>query len=101
MPIMEIKILPLGTKTPSVSDHIARSVKILNEKRFKHQLTAMGTIVEGPSVKELLTLASQMHQAVLKGGAQRVITLIELDERTDQPLTMNGKMNSLKKKMCK
>ncbi|MDH5662288.1 MAG: thiamine-binding protein [Elusimicrobiota bacterium] len=41
MPIMEISIVPLGTKTASVSKYIAKVLKVLkNEKSIKYQLTA-------------------------------------------------------------
>jgi uncharacterized protein (TIGR00106 family) len=99
MPIMEIKILPLGTKTPSVSDYIAQAVKVLKKSKLKHQLTPMGTIVEGKTIKQLLNLAENMHRAVLRSGVARVVTFIELDDRNDKCLTMEGKVSSLRKKI--
>lgn len=99
MPIMEIKIIPLGTPASSLSAPIASAVKILRKKKIKHQITGMGTLVEGKSVGQLLALARDMHREVLKNGVTRAVTFIELDERTDQPLTIRGKLRSLQKKL--
>ncbi len=47
MAIAEVSIIPLGTKTPSVSKYLARSFQALQqEKDIKYELTSMGTIME-------------------------------------------------------
>ena len=46
MAIAEISVVPLGTKTPSVSQYVARAVKVLEqEKNIRYEMTAMGTII--------------------------------------------------------
>ena len=73
MPIMEINIIPLGTKTPSVSKYIADALRVLGkEKNIIYELTAMGTIVETDSLDLLLTLAKKMHRAVSRGERRAV-----------------------------
>ncbi len=48
MAMLELSIVPVGTKTTSVSKYVARAVRILrDEKDIKYSLTAMGTIIEG------------------------------------------------------
>ena len=48
MAIAEISVVPLGTKTPSVSRYVARAIKVLEkQKEVKYEITAMGTIIEG------------------------------------------------------
>ncbi|MCK5182241.1 MAG: MTH1187 family thiamine-binding protein, partial [Dehalococcoidia bacterium] len=48
MAIAEVSVVPLGTKTPSVSQYVARAIKVLEqEKDIKYETTAMGTIIEG------------------------------------------------------
>lgn len=97
MPIMEIKILPLGTRSASVSEHVARAVKVVKDKDIKHQLTSMGTIMEADSVEQLFDVAREMHKTAL-GHVDRVVTFIELDERKDKALTMEGKLRSVQEK---
>lgn len=102
MAIMEISIVPIGTKTPSVSKHVADALKILEkEKRIKYELTAMGTIIEG-DLEKLLVLAKKMHEAVFKDkDILRVITTIKIDDRRDKPLSIEGKIKSVEEKLEK
>ena len=98
MPIMEVKILPLGTKTASVSEYVVNAVKVLNKNDIKYELTSMGTIMEADSVELLLDVAKQMHKAALS-QIDRVVTFIELDERIDKELTIEGKLRSAQEKL--
>ena len=100
MPIMEIAIVPIGTKTPSVSKYIASSIKVLNEEKgIKYNLTSMGTIIEADSVKKLLNIAGKMHRKVLSGKVKRVVTAIKIDERKDKKLTAKRKIQSVRNKL--
>ena len=97
MPLMEITVVPIGTKGSSVSRYVAGVIKLLkNEKRIEYEINPMGTVVQADSLDELMDIAKKMHRAVLKDGAKRVVTNIKIDERTDKKLTMKGKLNSLK-----
>ncbi|MGC8817446.1 MAG: MTH1187 family thiamine-binding protein [Candidatus Hadarchaeum sp.] len=99
MAIMEISVIPLGAKTPSVSKHVADALEILNkEKDIKYELTSMGTIVEG-DLKNLLDLAKKMHEAVFDKEILRVVTIIKIDDRRDKPLSMEGKIKSIQDKL--
>jgi uncharacterized protein (TIGR00106 family) len=61
MAIAEVSVVPLGTKTPSVSQYVARAVRVLErEKGIKYELTAMGTIVEG-DLDRILAVVRKMH----------------------------------------
>lgn len=96
MPIMEVNIIPLGTKTPSVSRYIASALRILKEeKNIKYELTAMATIVEADSLDLLLSLAKKMHQAVLNEGVSRVVTTVKIDDRRDKKSTIKEKVQSV------
>ena len=97
---MEISIVPLGTKTPSVSKYVAEAVKILKkQKKIKYELTSMGTIIEANSVEQLLSIANKMHRVVLRDKIKRVVTAIKIDDRKDKKLTAEGKINALRKKI--
>ncbi len=96
MPIMEINIIPLGTKTPSVSKYIADALRVLEkEKNITYKLTAMGTIVEADSLDLLLSLAKKMHQAVLGEKIKRVVTTIKIDDRKDKKISIEEKVRSV------
>jgi uncharacterized protein (TIGR00106 family) len=95
MAIAQISIIPLGTKTPSVSKYVARAVKVLQQEGdLKYQITSMGTIIEG-RLDKILAVAEKMHEGIFSGEVTRVITIIEIDDRRDQASSIKGKMNSL------
>jgi len=95
MAIAQISIIPLGTKTPSVSKYVARAVKVLQqESDIKYQTTSMGTIIEG-KLDKILAVAEKMHEGTFNTEVTRVITIIEIDDRRDKASSMEGKMNSL------
>lgn len=99
MAIAEVSVVPLGTKTPSVSQYVARAVKILEqEKGIKYEIMPMGTIVEG-DLDRILAVVKKMHEAVLGEGVVRVLTTIKIDDRRDKPQTMKGKLDSVRKKL--
>jgi uncharacterized protein (TIGR00106 family) len=100
MPLMEISIVPLGTKTASVSQYVAKAAAVLKkEKGVRYQLASMGTVVEADTVEKLLKIAGRMHRAVFSEGVKRVVTTIKLDERKDKQLTMEGKIKSVTEKI--
>jgi len=99
MAIIEISIVPLGTKTPSVSRYVARAIEVLqDEVGIKYELTAMGTIIEG-DLEQLLNLVRKMHEAVMDAGIARVVTTVKIDDRRDKPSSMGGKVTSVKSKL--
>ena len=101
MPIMQISITPLGTKSASVSKYVADALKILKkETKIMYQLTAMATIIEADSLDKLLNIAKKMHKVVLNKNKdlKRVVTTINIDDRRDKKLTMSGKIKSVKAK---
>lgn len=99
MAIIDISVVPVGTQSPSVSHFVAGAVRILeNEPGVKYELTPMNTIIEGDLTK-LMTLAQRMHESAFAAGAMRVVTTLRIDERRDKPLTMQGKVAAVKKKL--
>ena len=99
MAIAEISVVPLGTKTPSVSQYVARAVKVLErEKDIKYEMTAMGTIIEG-DLDKILAVVKKMHEGTFGEGVARVITTIKIDDRRDKAQGMKEKVDSLRKKL--
>jgi uncharacterized protein (TIGR00106 family) len=99
MAIAEISIVPLGTKTPSVSQYVARAVKVLEqEKGIRYEMTAMGTIIEG-DLDRILAVVKKMHEGTFGEGVARVLTIFKIDDRRDRAQGMKAKVDSLKKKL--
>ncbi len=101
MPLMEINVIPLGTKNASVSKYVASAIDVLRkEKRIHYEITAMGTIVEAPSVRHLLRIAEKMHKCVFVKGVRRVVTTIKIDDRRDKRISIKGKVSSVEGKLA-
>jgi len=99
MAIVELSVNPLGTGTPSVSQYVARAVKVLEgEKDIKYEVTPMGTIIEG-DLERLLTLVRKMHESAFDAGVARVVTVVKIDDRRDKTASMSSKMESLKREL--
>ena len=98
MAVVFLTITPLGTGTPSVSRFVAGVEKILRGTSLNHQLTAMGTIIEG-DLDEILAVVRRMHEHPFTQGAQRVSTSLRIDDRRDKPHSIAGKMRSVEEKL--
>ena len=98
MAIAFLTITPLGTASPSVSRLVAGVEQILRGTSLTHQLTAMGTIIEG-DLDEILAVVRRMHEHPFTQGAQRVSTSLRIDDRRDKPHSIAGKMRSVEEKL--
>jgi uncharacterized protein (TIGR00106 family) len=98
MAVAFLTITPLGTATTSISGYVAGVERILAETRLTHQLTAMGTIIEG-DVDEVLAVVRRMHEHPFTMGAQRVSTSLRIDDRRDKAHSIAGKMRSVEQKL--
>jgi len=99
MAIAEISVVPLGTKTASVSQYVARAIKVLErEGAIRYEMTAMGTIVEG-DLNRILELVKRMHEETFGEGVVRVLTTVKIDDRRDKTQGMKAKVESLQKKL--
>lgn len=90
MAIAEITVVPVGTGSSSVSSFVVDTIKLAKSTGLKLEITSMGTNIEGP-LEDILAVAQAMHQRCLSTGAQRVFTSIKIDDRKDQPVTIEGK----------
>jgi uncharacterized protein (TIGR00106 family) len=99
MAIAEVSIIPIGTKTPSLSGHLVQAFRGLEEEEdIKYELTPMGTIIEG-DIDKVLGVVKMMHESAFGEEVLRVVTTVIIDDRRDKPLSMSSKVESLKKRL--
>ena len=98
MAMMEIRVVPVGTASPSISPYVAGVIRVLREAGLEFEVGAMGTVVVG-DVDRLLAVARQMHEYPFTVGALRVATTIKLDDRRDKDLTIQGKVRAVREKL--
>lgn len=100
MAIADITIMPLGSKTTSVSDVVAEVHKKLKETELPLQftLTPMSTIIEGKP-EDLYAIIRDIHEIPFQLGHQRIALNIRIDDRRDKESGMNTKLASVNKKL--
>jgi uncharacterized protein (TIGR00106 family) len=100
MPVCQVTVVPLGTKTPSLSSYVADCQKVLARyDDLTQQLTPMATIMEG-KLSRILEAVQEMHEAPFRRGVQRVATTLVIDDRRDKPLTMKAKVTAVEEKLA-
>jgi uncharacterized protein (TIGR00106 family) len=93
--IAELKVVPLGTQTASLSKYVAAVIDVVRQaKCITYQITPMGTVIQGP-LTQVLALAQEMHEVPFKMGANRVSTTISIDDRRDKLITMESKVKAV------
>jgi len=98
MAILEISVVPIGTKETSLSAYVADCIRILKKGKVQFELTSMGTNIEG-NLKDLIRIAMKMHQTPFRKGARRVLTTLKIDDRRDKKGTLSGKKEAVQSKL--
>lgn len=99
MAIVQVSVIPVGTRSPSISEYVSEVVRVLKEEKdVRFELTSMGTTMEG-DLDKLMGLARRMHEAPFAAVAKRVMTTIVIDDRRDKAQTMEGKVRSVQEKL--
>ena len=95
MAVVEISVAPLGTATTGVSEYVAACVEIVAASGLAYQLNPMGTVIEG-DIDAIFAILRKMHEVPFGKGAQRVSTLIKIDDRRDAGSHgLQGKVDSV------
>ncbi len=94
--LVQFSIVPLG-KGESVSEHVAKILKIVDESGLSYRLTPMGTVIEG-DWDEVMTLIRTCHLEVLK-NSPRLITTITIDDRPGKPDRITEKIRSVEARL--
>ncbi len=99
MAIAAVSISPLGVGI-SVSRYVAAALRVLEaQERVRWQLDSMFTTLEGDP-EDLFAVIAQMQAAVFEAGAERVGTVIKMDDRRDRPnVRMEDKVASARSEL--
>ncbi len=100
MPVVQVSVVPVGTPSASISKHVARCLDVLESTGLKFRLTPMATIIEG-NLGDIMDAIVQMHESAFGEEVVRVLTTIAVDDRRDKPLTMDGKLEAVRKRRGK
>lgn len=93
MPIVDISVVPVGTKTTSVRKYVQTAVAIIKKSGLKFQVSSMGTAIEG-ELDKIFKTVEEIHEACFTKGAKRLLTTIKIDDRRDKKQTMEDKIKA-------
>jgi uncharacterized protein (TIGR00106 family) len=98
MAIAAVSIAPLGEGT-SVGRFVAEALRVVRAQgRVRHRLDPMFTTLEG-DLGDILELVRRMQEAVFAAGAERVSTVIKVDDRRDRAEPMEEKVRSVEERL--
>jgi len=92
--IVDVSVVPIGTKNPSVSEYVRKSIQLIKKSGLKYQVSPMGTSIEG-DLSDIFELILQIHKAQVKMGAKRILTTVKIDDRRDKKQTMEDKVKAV------
>ena len=94
--IVEFDTYPIG-KESGLGKEIAGVKKIIEESGLEHQLTAMGTIVEG-DWDEVMEVIKKCHNS-LREDYSRVETHIKIDDHAGKTGRIKGKVKAVEENL--
>ncbi len=95
MPVVEVKVLPIGTDEASISSYVQDCFEIAaSAMGVDSVLTPTATLLEG-DLDDILPVVEAMHQSPFYSGVDRVITTVTIDDRLDKPLDMDTMVESV------
>lgn len=99
MAIAEITVIPVGTGSTSLSRYVADMQRAIDQvEGITYELTAMGTIIEGP-LDRLFAAIQALHESPFQAGAKRVSTVVKIDDRRDKASSVVQKLESVREKL--
>jgi uncharacterized protein (TIGR00106 family) len=96
--IVELSIIPVGLGV-SISPELAKIIKIIDQSGVSYKVDPMGTVLEG-EWDQVMDLVKTCHHEVFK-EAERVYTVITIDDRKGKTDRIHGKVASLEAKVGK
>lgn len=96
--VVEFSIVPIG-RGVHLSKAIAELIKIIETTGIDYQLTPMGTILEG-NWDQIMDVIKRCHFTALK-NSRRVLTTIRIDDFQGRTGRIQGKVNSVMKRLGK
>lgn len=95
--LMEFAIFPTD-KGISVSNDVSKVIKLIKECGFPHQLTAMGTLIETPTVADALKIVEKSAE-LLEENSERIYSTLKLDIKKGASNMLQNKVKSIEEKL--
>jgi len=94
--MIEFSVVPLG-KGASLSDVIARVLKLVIDSGVRYKANPMGTVIEG-EWDRVMDIIKKCHDEAMK-DADRVVTSIKIDDYKGKGDRLDTKLESVEQKL--
>ena len=94
MAVLEVSILPVGTESASISSYVQEAIEEIERKGLRYTITPTSTVIEG-DVDTLMDISKTLHTKTLE-RSDRVVTNIQIDDRTDKSVTIDHLIEAAK-----
>ncbi len=92
-----VSMTPLG-KDESVSKYVSRVVDIVDRSGLEYRLTPMGTIIEGESWDEVMSVLKKGFEALAE-DCNRISITMKIDYRKGKSGRLTQKIKSVEEKL--
>ncbi|KXO16266.1 MTH1187 family thiamine-binding protein [Peptoniphilus sp. GNH] len=101
MKVCELTLVPIGVGT-SVSKYVAGALDSIRDMEgITYELNPMGTILAAEDLRTLYSAIELMQEAIFEKGADRVYSVIKIDDRRDKQRDFHDKIKSVQEKLKK
>ena len=97
--VMNFAMFPTD-KGASVSPYVAKIIELIGGLGYEFRLTAMGTIVETPTLRQALDVVDSAYK-LLEPDCERIYVSINLDIRKGDLGRIDSKIKSVTEKLKK
>lgn len=80
----DLGIVPIGSEGTDLGEYVSVAVQAIKDSGLSYELTGMGTQIEAQTLDDLYEAIKTAQEAVFKVGANRVFTIIKIDDRRDK-----------------
>jgi uncharacterized protein (TIGR00106 family) len=94
--LLELSMWPLG-QGESVSEHVAKSLDIIEKSGLPYRLNPMGTVIEG-EYDDLMAVAKACFERMAR-DCSRIECIMKLDYRADAENQLEGKVTRVENRL--
>jgi len=97
--LLEFSMFPIDTGE-SKSKYVSQLLEFINSLEVNYKLTPMSTVIETESMEDALSIVAQCAK-ILELESNRIYSVIKIDYRKNCSNRMEGKINSVEKRLGK
>ncbi|MDT3765470.1 MTH1187 family thiamine-binding protein [Priestia filamentosa] len=93
--LLEISVTPVGTESTSYKEYVTDAIKLIKDKGLNYHIGPSSTVIEG-EIDQVMEVAKAIHKHSLKRNANRVVTNLRIEERSDKDMSISHQMRAVK-----